>query len=123
MTEPENSSIRRSKVGEQRTNRQTLVMTEGPTGGRSMQMIDRQLLETPFYVVRQMTWHLQNEGLPVSQERIRMPMRLMRLMPGLNTQHSYRCHGQLESAGRLSSSLVRSADKSRCRQLRTLSLP
>ena len=35
MTEPENSSIRRSKVGEQRTNRQTLVMIEGPTGGRS----------------------------------------------------------------------------------------
>ena len=36
MTEPENSSIRRSKVGEQRTNRQTLVMIEGPAGGRSV---------------------------------------------------------------------------------------
>ena len=35
MTKPENSSIRRSKVGEQRTNRQTLIMNEGRSGGRS----------------------------------------------------------------------------------------
>ncbi|WP_231964701.1 hypothetical protein [Paracoccus aminovorans] len=28
-----------------------------------MQLIDRQFLDTPFYGVRQMTWHLQNEGL------------------------------------------------------------
>ena len=35
MTDPENSSIRRSKVGEQRTNRQTLIMNEGRSGGRS----------------------------------------------------------------------------------------
>lgn len=32
MTKPENSSIRRSKVGEQRTNPQTLVMYEGRPG-------------------------------------------------------------------------------------------
>jgi len=40
MIEPENSSIRRSKVGEQRTNRQTLVITEGPTGGRSQAVVN-----------------------------------------------------------------------------------
>ena len=31
-----------------------------------MQLIDRQFLETPFYGVRQMTWHLQNEGHAVN---------------------------------------------------------
>ena len=35
VKEPENSSFRRSKVGEQRTNPQTLVMNEGPKGSRS----------------------------------------------------------------------------------------
>jgi putative transposase len=43
-----------------------------------MRPIDRQFLETPFYVVRQMTWRLQNEGHAVNPKRIR---RLMRLMP------------------------------------------
>lgn len=46
-----------------------------------MQRIDQQFLETTFYGVRQMTWHLQNEGHPVNQKRIRRLMRLMRLMP------------------------------------------
>jgi putative transposase len=46
-----------------------------------MQLIDRQFLETPFYGVRQMTWHLQNEGHAVNPKRIRRLMRLMRLMP------------------------------------------
>ncbi len=46
-----------------------------------MQLIDRQFLETPFYGVQQMTWHLQNEGHPVNVKRIRRLMRLMRLMP------------------------------------------
>ena len=27
-----------------------------------MRKIDKQFLETPFYGVRQMTWHLRNEG-------------------------------------------------------------
>jgi hypothetical protein len=31
--------------------------------------------------MRQMTWHLQNEGHAVNQKRIRRLMRLMRLMP------------------------------------------
>src|SRR3954447_4663491 len=36
-----------------------------------MLLIDKQFLETPFYGVRQMTWHLQNEGHAVNQKRIR----------------------------------------------------
>ena len=46
-----------------------------------MLKVDKQFLETPFYGVRQMTWHLQNEGHPVNEKRIRRLMRLMRLMP------------------------------------------
>ena len=46
-----------------------------------MQLIDRQFLETPFYGVQQMTWHLRNEGHAVNVKRIRRLMRLMRLMP------------------------------------------
>lgn len=46
-----------------------------------MQLIDRQFLETPFYGVQQMTWHLRNEGHGVNVKRIRRLMRLMRLMP------------------------------------------
>ena len=44
-----------------------------------MVKIDKQFLETPFYGVRQMTWHLQNEGHAVNQKRIRRLMRLMRV--------------------------------------------
>jgi putative transposase len=46
-----------------------------------MRLIDKQFLETPFYGVRQMTWHLRHEGHAVNQKRIRRLMRLMRLMP------------------------------------------
>jgi putative transposase len=46
-----------------------------------MVKIDKQFLETPFYGVQQMTWHLQNEGHAVNYKRIRRLMRLMRLMP------------------------------------------
>jgi putative transposase len=46
-----------------------------------MVKIDKQFLETPFYGVQQMTWHLQNEGNVVNYKRIRRLMRLMRLMP------------------------------------------
>jgi putative transposase len=45
-----------------------------------MVVIDKQFLETPFYVVQQMTWHLRNEGHVVNCKRIRRLMRLMRLM-------------------------------------------
>lgn len=46
-----------------------------------MLLVDKQFLYMPFYGVRQMTWHLQNEGHAVNEKRIRRLMRLMRLMP------------------------------------------
>jgi putative transposase len=46
-----------------------------------MRHIDAQFLETPFYGVRQMTWHLRNDGDAVNEKRIRRLMRLMGLMP------------------------------------------
>jgi putative transposase len=46
-----------------------------------MVVIDKQFLETPFYGVQQMTWHLQNSGHTVNYKRIRRLMRLMRLTP------------------------------------------
>ena len=46
-----------------------------------MLLIDKQFLETPFYCVQQMTWHLQNEGFSVNVKRIRRLMRLMGLTP------------------------------------------
>lgn len=46
-----------------------------------MRLIDEPFLETPFYGVRQMTWHLRNEGHLVNEKRIRRLMRLMGLMP------------------------------------------
>ncbi|SEG21365.1 HTH-like domain-containing protein, partial [Jhaorihella thermophila] len=46
-----------------------------------MRQIDEQFLETPFFGVRQMTWHLRNEGHLVDEKRIRRLMRLMGLMP------------------------------------------
>ena len=46
-----------------------------------MRLIDEQFLDTPFYGVRQMTWHLRAEGDPVNEKRIRRLMRVMSLMP------------------------------------------
>ena len=46
-----------------------------------MRQIDEQFLETPFFGVRQMTWHLPNESHLVNERRIRRLMRLMGLMP------------------------------------------
>ena len=43
--------------------------------------IDEQFLETPFFGVRQLTWHLRNNGYLVNKKRIRRLMRLMGLMP------------------------------------------
>jgi putative transposase len=42
-----------------------------------MRAVDKQFLDTPFYGVRQMAWHLQNEGYAVNEKRIRRLMRLM----------------------------------------------
>ena len=36
-----------------------------------MRRIDEQFLETPFFGVRQMTWHLRNEGHLVNEKRVR----------------------------------------------------
>ncbi|SFU95209.1 HTH-like domain-containing protein [Aliiroseovarius crassostreae] len=46
-----------------------------------MRQIDEQFLETPFFGVQQMTWHLRNEGHLVNEKRICRLMRLMGLMP------------------------------------------
>lgn len=46
-----------------------------------MRQIDEQFLETPFFGVRQMTWHLRSERHLVNEKRIRRLMRLMGLMP------------------------------------------
>lgn len=45
-----------------------------------MRQIDEQFLETPFFGVRQMTWHLRNDAHLVNEKRIRRLMRLMGLM-------------------------------------------
>lgn len=44
-------------------------------------LLYKQFLETPFYGVRQMTWHLNPCGHKVNKKRIRRLMRLMGLMP------------------------------------------
>jgi len=46
-----------------------------------MAEIDRQFLDTPFYGVRQMTWHLRSKGWLVNVKRVRRLMRKMGLMP------------------------------------------
>jgi len=46
-----------------------------------MRLIDKQFLETPFYGVRQMTWHLRNEEHFVNEKRIRRLTRRMGLVP------------------------------------------
>jgi hypothetical protein len=35
-----------------------------------MLLVDKQFLDTPFYGLRQMTWHLQNEGHAVNEKRL-----------------------------------------------------
>ena len=40
-------------------------------------LIDEQFMKTPFYGVRQMTWHLRNTKHLVNEKRIRRLMRLM----------------------------------------------
>ena len=54
-----------------------------------MLLIDKQFLDTPFYGVRQMTWHLQNESHAVDESRIRRLMRLMRARRENSVQHCF----------------------------------
>ncbi|OJH45046.1 hypothetical protein IE00_09680, partial [Paracoccus sp. SM22M-07] len=42
--------------------------------------MDEQFLDTPFFGVGQMAWHLRNDGQLVNEKRIRRLMRLMRPM-------------------------------------------
>ena len=46
-----------------------------------MRGIEEPFPETPFFGVRQMTWHLRNDGRLMNETRIRRQMRLMGLMP------------------------------------------
>ncbi|MCP4315257.1 MAG: transposase [Hyphomicrobiales bacterium] len=48
---------------------------------RLMRLIDVQFLETPFYGVKRMTWHLRAEGHAVNEKRVRRLMRKIGLMP------------------------------------------
>ena len=54
---------------------------ESPDNLDLMAEIDRQFMDTPFYGVRQMTWHLRALGHGVNVKRVRRLMRLMGLMP------------------------------------------
>ena len=81
-----------------------------------MLLIDKQFLDMPFYGVRQMTWHLRNEGHLLNEKRIRRLMRVRRensvphcfltlLTADLSgTQHQQACEGAQDlslSAARL----------------------
>ncbi len=54
---------------------------ESPENLKLMAEIDRQFLDTPFYGVQQMTWHLRARGWMVNVKRVRRLMRLMGLKP------------------------------------------
>ncbi len=54
----------------------------------SMRQSDERILETPFFGVRQMIWHLRNEGHLVNEKRIRRLMRLKGLMPICQKQNT-----------------------------------
>ena len=85
MVEPANTNL---SIGKQcrllSISRSSFYYTpkgETATNLALMRQIDEQFLETPFFGVRQMTWHLRNEGHLVNEKRIRRLMRLMGLMP------------------------------------------
>ena len=44
-----------------------------------MSLIDKQFLDTPFYGVKRMTYHLRNLGYVINEKRVRRLMRLMNL--------------------------------------------
>ncbi|MEM7087923.1 MAG: IS3 family transposase [Bacteroidota bacterium] len=61
---------------------------ESPENLKYMQLMDQQYLETPYYGVGQMTYHLKNLGYAVNIKRIRRLYRLMGLRaicPGPHT--------------------------------------
>jgi putative transposase len=46
-----------------------------------MEIIDKQVLETPWYGSRQMARYMQRQGHKCGRHRVRRLMRLMRLVP------------------------------------------
>ena len=54
-----------------------------------MLLINKQFLDTPFYGVQQLTWHLQNEGHAVNAKRIWRLMRLIRVGRENSVQHCF----------------------------------
>lgn len=54
-----------------------------------MHHIDEQLLETPFFGVRQMTWHLRNDGQLINEKRL---MGLFAHLPNPNTSKPAKGH-------------------------------
>jgi putative transposase len=63
-----------------------------------MRLIDKQFLETPFYGVRQMTWHLRAGCHQVNEKRIRRLMRLMGLMPIYQPEDQHQGEGPQDLA-------------------------
>ena len=57
-----------------------------------MRVIDQQFLDTSFFGVQQMIWHLQNEGHGVNPKRIRRLMRLMPIRQKPNTSRPRKGH-------------------------------
>jgi putative transposase len=55
-----------------------------------MLLVDKQFLETPFYGVRQMTWHLQNEGHAVCRVAPKCGIRKSTKSIGEWTEHGGR---------------------------------
>ena len=59
-----------------------------------MAAIDRQFLDTPFYGVRQMAWHLRAKGWQVNVKRVRRLMRKMGLVAVAPAPNTSRRHPQ-----------------------------
>ncbi len=85
MIEPDHPDL---SIGQQCTllsiPRSSFYYTPQGEAGRNLsliQLINVQFLDTPFFGVRQMMWHLRNEGHEVNEKRVRRLMRLMGLMP------------------------------------------
>ena len=83
MVEPANPAL---SIGKQcktlSISRSSFYYTpKGETALNLMRQIDEQFLEAPFFGVRQMTWHLRNEGHLVNEKRIKRLMRIMGLIP------------------------------------------
>ena len=55
-----------------------------------MQLIDVRFLDTPFFGVRQMSWHLRNEGNVANEKHVHRLKRLTGLMPTHQTPNTSR---------------------------------